>query len=159
MVFELKTLRQLFIGGNKFTSIPEEIGKLQGLESIRAGMNCLTGLPAALSSLPLLNFFSAESNGLVDVDWGQGLFPELEYIDLSKNKIREFPPKSASKGCFPKIHKLYLYANQIEQWNDGIMSPDSLQVLEISQNRLASADFATQFPLLKAMEFSTCKIK
>jgi leucine-rich repeat protein SHOC2 len=62
-------------------------------------------------------------------------FPNLQLLDLSKNRIREIPP---AIGLLKKLKKLILFKNLIETLPPEFGDLSELQMLIINQNELVS---------------------
>ncbi len=79
------------------------------------------------------------------------LFPpemqELEYLDLSNNKLSEF---TLPKGCGTKLKYLYLNNNPLAKIAFSEDLP-ALKTLHLSNNKLTNIDFAFAFPELEAL--------
>lgn len=75
-------------------------------------------------------------------------FPNLQLLDLSKNRIREIPP---SIGLLKKLKKLILFKNLIETLPAEIGELTDLQMLIINQNELVS--LPTEISKLKRLRY------
>jgi Leucine-rich repeat (LRR) protein len=75
-------------------------------------------------------------------------FPNLQWLDLSKNRIREVP---ASIGMLKKLKKLILFKNLIETLPPEIGELSELQMLIINQNELLS--LPTEISKLKKLRY------
>lgn len=60
-------------------------------------------------------------------------FPNLQWLDLSRNRLREIPPQL---GMLKKLKKLILNKNKIEALPAEIGELEDLRILVISQNEL-----------------------
>lgn len=60
-------------------------------------------------------------------------FPNLQWLDLSKNRIKELPPQL---GLLKKLKKLILFKNKIEALPPEIGELEDLRELIVNQNEL-----------------------
>ena len=65
--FQLSQLRELFLYGNKLSSLPQEIGYLVNLEKLALNENLLTSLPNDLERLKVLKVLDLRHNKLNEV--------------------------------------------------------------------------------------------
>jgi len=84
---ELKNLEELYLGGNKLESLPDNIGNLTNLKKLYLGYNQLKSLPDSIGNLT-----------------------NLKYLNLSKNQLKDLPE---SIGKLKKLQRLHLYGNQL----------------------------------------------
>ncbi|MHA2298421.1 MAG: leucine-rich repeat domain-containing protein [Candidatus Hodarchaeales archaeon] len=63
----LKDLKRLFVGDNRWTSIPDVFKDLAGLEELYLENNCLTSLPSWLNQLPGLGVLDLSDNILASI--------------------------------------------------------------------------------------------
>jgi len=154
VLFEIQLLNSIRISGNKLTSIPNEISKLKNLTYFRTDLNQLTSICPEISNLPNLTVLNLDGNNISSFDF-QGSFPSLKELSISRNKLKEFPSKTAPKGCFPKLERLHLIQNEIENWNEGIMGCErSLELVDLSMNKFTNIDFVSSFLKLSNLNCS-----
>ncbi|KAM6127507.1 LOW QUALITY PROTEIN: leucine-rich repeat and IQ domain-containing protein 4 [Phoenicopterus ruber ruber] len=105
-IFLLESLERLYLGqdkGIKFTSLPEDISKLQNLKELHMENNCLEYLPAAIGSLT-----------------------HLKITDCRNNLLRQLPDAPFAFVCSGL--KLLVQNNHLSQLPEDL---DSLQQLEL----------------------------
>ena len=107
-VGQLSNLRQLGIGENKIDSLPSEIGKLQALEILGLGRNAITNLPPEISHLQNLRVLDLESNPLRRLPVGILRLTNLQTLNLSRTGISGELEGIKSLG---KLQKLYIDGN------------------------------------------------
>lgn len=64
-------LTHIYVGNNKLSSFPEELGQLKGLEVLCAPCNFITDIPPALSSLKRLTQLNLSRNKIKNVPYGE----------------------------------------------------------------------------------------
>lgn len=134
--------RTLDLRGLELTSLPEELGQLTQLETLRLGgyphngrRNHLTSLPDWLVHLKNLRFLSLSSNQLTALpDWLGGV-ENLQYLDLSNNQLTVLP---GWQGGLTSIRHLDLSLNQLTALPDWLRALKNLQYLDLSDNWLTA---------------------
>lgn len=64
-------LTHIYVGNNKLSTFPEELGQLNGLEVLCAPCNFITDIPPALSSLKRLTQLNLSRNQIKEVPYGE----------------------------------------------------------------------------------------
>ena len=68
-VFQLSQLTEIFLYGNKFVTLPQEIGHLGNLETLALSENSLQSLPDTLVNLKRLRVLDLRHNKLNEVSY------------------------------------------------------------------------------------------
>ena len=117
--------------------IPDQLGKLTGLETLWLHDNRLSGeLPAELGSLSLLEQLSLSRNRLSGgLPASLGNLTSLEFMSLSRNLLTgEFP---AELGNLSNLEELWLYENDLSGEIPGELGNlTNLTLLRLDQNQL-----------------------
>ncbi|XVF79023.1 hypothetical protein PTKIN_Ptkin14bG0186100 [Pterospermum kingtungense] len=135
---EVVSLRNLFLGSNRFTSIPSTLTRLNGILFLELSSNSLSGsLPVDIGSLKSVTNLNLSDNqfsgpipssiaSLIDLshlslsgNMLQGSIPQsfdklisLEYLDLSRNNLSGTIPKSLEK--LPNLKYLNVSFNRLQ---------------------------------------------
>ncbi|MDM0020454.1 leucine-rich repeat-containing protein kinase family protein [Variovorax sp. J22R187] len=104
----LHRLRVLFCSDNRFTELPEAVGRCDGLEMVGFKANRIARVPA--TALP----------------------PALRWLILTDNQVGMLP---AEIGERPRLQKLMLAGNQLQALPDSMAACHALELLRISANR------------------------
>jgi Leucine-rich repeat (LRR) protein len=88
---KLINLQYLNINNNKLTIIPKEIGKLTNLQELRLGNNSLTKLPKEIGKLTKLRVLNLAHNTLTQIPSEIGKLKNLETLYLNDNNLIEIP--------------------------------------------------------------------
>ena len=110
-VFDLAdSLEVLNLQGNSISSLPDDMAKLKKLKILFLSNNNFVALPKTLGGCPSLSMLALRSCGL-EVIPPESLAPNLRWLILTDNKIKELPAKI---GDCDKMQKLMLSGNRIE---------------------------------------------
>ncbi len=119
----LRNLIQLFLGNNKITAIPKEIGNLQKLALLDLSYNKISNIPIELCSLLKLQVLKLERNMINNIP------KEIE--NLSSNKISSLPEEM---GNMRRLRVLYLTSNKIENIPKSFGQLRNLEVFDLRGN-------------------------
>src|SRR3990172_12138536 len=75
----------------KLTELPESIGKLKQLTSLKISYNKLTALPPSLGQLTQLTELNLSSNQLTTLPKSLGRLTQLQTLYLSNNQLTTLP--------------------------------------------------------------------
>lgn len=64
-------LTHIYLGNNKLSSIPDELGQLTNLEVLCAPHNFITDIPSAVSALKRLTQLNLSRNRIKNVPYGK----------------------------------------------------------------------------------------
>lgn len=67
-------LTHIYVGNNKLSSFPEELGQLKSLEVLCAPCNLIKDIPLALSALKRLTQLDLSRNQIKNVPYGEYLY-------------------------------------------------------------------------------------
>jgi len=82
----------LVVNNNRLVSLPEEIGRLSGLEELDASCNEITHLPVQIGDLQQMRSLNLRRNHLQEVPIGKSeLFPLLDQMPLKDAYLWHFP--------------------------------------------------------------------
>lgn len=141
-------LRTLDLSENRFSTIPEALGKFTLLKHLNVNANRLTELPEALGLLVKLETLNAINNMIVHVPRQLENLRNLKQVHLSNNQIVEFP----TMFCGLKhLDILDLSRNKITAIPIAVKD---LQVTElnVNQNQISSlAEEMADCPKLKIL--------
>jgi hypothetical protein len=82
---------QLCLAGNRLTRLPESVGNLTSLRTLKLSGNQLAYLPAELGNLTKLIDLLLDANRLTDLPKWLGNFTKLQLLDLADNRLIELP--------------------------------------------------------------------
>ena len=110
-------------------------GQSYNLEALETEIYQYTSLEEALAA-PRDSVYSLKLKArLKEVPPEVFSFPNLQWLDLSKNRLKEIP---AGIGLLKNLKKLILFKNRIETLPPQIGELESLQELIINQNELVT---------------------
>jgi Leucine-rich repeat (LRR) protein len=99
----LRALRYLSVADNPIARLPSWIGELEHLVELRAQNTALTELPDEIGRLHALRFLDLRANGTLALPPALLDLPHLDRLDLRWNPYPELPPVAAAlrdRGCF-----------------------------------------------------------
>lgn len=156
----LKHLRELYLGMNRFTTIPEpvfylstslaalelpsnelvelpeKISLLVNLTRLDVSSNSLIAIPDEIGSLTSLVFLRARANKIETVSTQLGRLHELAVLDLRQNQL-----ESLHRDCLPTtgtLEKLLLTDNLLRSLPDTLSECVGVCELDLSGNKLTS---------------------
>jgi len=152
-----KFLAELFLSGNRITSIPASIGRLGGsLRSLYLNGNFITSLPKEIEQLTNLEKLDVANNQLKFLPAEIGLVSQLEELRLNGNPINTLPAEMGKlqylitldlNGCalatipekclvMPRLLELDLGTNQLTSLPSDFGSLTRLVTLNLADNQL-----------------------
>lgn len=130
-LFHLQSLR---LAGNHLKSLPPLLG-CKKLRAIHLDGNKLSEFPQDLVQLPNLRTLVLAGNRLKSLPVTVGDFPQLETLSLAQTRISSIPPEL---GKLKKLRVLNLSDNQLKLLPPEIGDLAALRELDLSSNRLMS---------------------
>jgi hypothetical protein len=106
-LFTLPPLQRLCLAGNKFTNLPDDLGRLEKLIDLDVGENQLETLPEGLASLTALQTLRAENNrlaGLPDSFFAPDALPALLTLHLRGNPALGIPDEVLGRSLKETRH-------------------------------------------------------
>jgi len=153
-----KKLKTLNLFNNKIMKLPPELGQLSELEEVNLAANKMMQLPKEIfTSWSKVKILSANDNNLVKLGslaplvalqelrlFGNNLeampefdsAPELEILEIHKNRISEVPADYFTK--MPGLKRLVLNTNMLTTLPESISACTKLQQLQVAENKLTS---------------------
>lgn len=132
-LFDLNSLKNLFITNNKILEIPSDIGKLTNLEYLRLNSNQIPAIPIEMKNLSSLIELALSGNKIPEIPVEICNLPNLEILGLSSNKITAIPKEI---NQLLRLNFLSLDANFIEELPTELGGLSELEILYLSNNRI-----------------------
>jgi len=154
----LQRLTTLDLTSNKLKSIPDTITKLTNLVKLTLNFNKLSSLPAGLEKLTRLNALEVEENPLESLPDGYfqhplilnstmlhlnfalhtlppavGLLTNLEFLDLSRNQIKQLPQEITKLTL---LNQIDISDNQFTKIPAEIFELKNLQTIRATNNQI-----------------------
>jgi len=126
---------ELYLGENKLSSLPPEIGKLQKLTKLYLRWNQLSSLPPEIGKLQKLTRLDLQGNRLSSLPPEIGKLQKLTVLNLYKNQLRSLLPEI---GNLQNLTTLSLRENQLSSLPPAIGKLQKLTELSLSRNQLSS---------------------
>jgi hypothetical protein len=123
---KLKQLTSLKLSYNQLTSLPASLGQLTQLQMLDLSSNQLTSLPASLGQLTQLTELDLSSNQLTSLPASLGQLTQLTELDLSINQLTTLPE---SLGQFTQLKKFLFHINPIVRLPKSLGKLQSLETL------------------------------
>lgn len=141
-------LRTMDLSQNRFSTLPEAIGKFTLLKHLNISSNRLTDLPEALSLLIKLETLNAINNLIVRIPKQLDNLKNLKQVLLSNNQITEFPTMFCG---LPKLDIIDLSRNKITSIPSEVKGLNVIE-LNVNQNQISSiAVELAECPKLKTL--------
>jgi hypothetical protein len=125
------SLEVLNLSGNRLTTLPVWLPRLQRLKVVFASDNPFTTLPEVLGDCPALEMVGFKACRIARVP-SASLPPALRWLILTDNAIDTLPD---AVGERPRLQKLMLAGNRLQVLPEGLAGAERLELLRISANR------------------------
>jgi hypothetical protein len=131
-IFELAdSLEILNLSGNALRDLPDDLPRLHKLRIIFCSDNRFTHVPEVLGRCTELEMVGFKANQIETLS-AAALPPKLRWLILTDNRLRELPPEI---GRSSRMQKLMLAGNQLQQLPEELASCRNLELLRIAANR------------------------
>ncbi|XVF29037.1 hypothetical protein REPUB_Repub15cG0084900 [Reevesia pubescens] len=114
------------------------------------------------SSFPMLRFLSLKSCNISTFPSFLKSQENLEYLDLSNNKISGAIQGFDTNSSFPMLRELTLKSCNISTFPSFLKSLENLEYLDLSNNNISGAiqgfDTNSSFPMLRELTLTSCNI-
>ena len=135
---EFSRLRIIFCSENRFTELPEVLGRCPALTMVGFKANQISTVPAA--SLPVgLRWLILTDNAIEQLPDELGQCAALQKLMLAGNRLRELP---ASLASCRNLELLRIAANRIERFPEWLLSLPRLSWLAYSGNPFSEGEEA-----------------
>jgi hypothetical protein len=139
------TLEELDLSGNELSDLPGDLTRLHRLRVIFCSNNRFTRLPEVLGRCEALEMVGFKANQIADVP-AAALPPQLRWLTLTDNRITAMPDQL---GCRPRLQKFMLAGNRLRALPESLAACQRLELLRISANQLdALPDWLLALPQL-----------
>ncbi|MCG6576790.1 protein kinase [Pseudomonas sp. AF32] len=132
-IFDLAdSLEILDLSGNQLDTLPDDLYRLSRLRILFCSDNRFTELPECLGRCAALTMVGFKANRIERVT-GAALPPLLRWLILTDNRISQLPDEL---GHRPYLQKLMLAGNRLQQLPESLAQCHRLELLRIAANRL-----------------------
>lgn len=125
------SLEILNLSGNALTDLPDDLPRLHKLRVIFCSDNRYTRVPEVLGRCEHLEMVGFKANQISELS-AAALPAKLRWLILTDNRLRELPPEL---GKCDRLQKLMLAGNQLERLPDELAACTNLELLRIAANR------------------------
>lgn len=126
------TLEELDLSGNELEDLPGDLTRLHRLRVIFCSNNRFTRLPEVLGRCEALEMVGFKANSIADVP-AAALPPQLRWLILTDNRIAALPDEL---GRRPRLQKMALAGNRLRALPPSLAACERLELLRISANQL-----------------------
>ena len=134
-IFELAdTLEILDLSGNDLSALPDDFYRLNKLRILFCSDNKFTRLPEVLGKCPQLSMVGFKANRICEVP-AAALGKSLRWLILTDNQISELP---AEIGQCTLLQKLMLAGNRLQALPEEMAACTRLELLRIAANRFSA---------------------
>lgn len=151
-IFDLAdTLEILNLSGNALSSLPDDLPRLHKLRVIFCSNNRFTRVPEVLGRCPHLEMVGFKANQIEELP-AAALSEQLRWLILTDNRLRQIPPEL---GRCARLQKLMLAGNQLTHLPDELADCHNLELLRIAANRFERLpDWLLTLPRLAWLAYS-----
>lgn len=128
---QLNHLDSLKIVRTELTELPEALGLLSQLRSLGLARNQIESLPESIGQLSELQVLDLSTNRIADLPESVGLLTQLRTLNLSHNRLTKLPE---SFGRLGRLKVLNLSDNALTELPDSLQNMKSLTVLYLKGN-------------------------
>ncbi|XP_063989049.1 toll-like receptor Tollo [Diachasmimorpha longicaudata] len=152
------SLQELSMSGNSFTDVPEAIRELRVLKTLDLGNNRISKITReSFAGLDELYGLRLVDNKLENVTREAfSSLPELQVLNLASNSIRHVEQSAFSSN--PKLRAIRLDDNQLTEIRGAFTSLSTLQLLNVSDNKLLWFDYSHLPPSLEWLDIHNNQI-
>ena len=126
------TLEVLDLSGNELDALPADLARLHRLRVIFCANNRFTRLPEVLGRCEALEMVGFKANQ-IDTVPAAALPPQLRWLILTDNRIATLPDEL---GRRPRLQKVALAGNRLRALPASLAACERLELLRISANQL-----------------------
>ncbi|ELV11316.1 Leucine-rich repeat-containing protein 7 [Tupaia chinensis] len=134
-----EALEDLLLSSNMLQQLPDSIGLLKKLTTLKVDDNQLTMLPNTIGNLSLLEEFDCSCNELESLPSTIGYLHSLRTLAVDENFLPELPREI---GSCKNVTVMSLRSNKLEFLPEEIGQMQKLRVLNLSDNRLKNLPFS-----------------
>jgi hypothetical protein len=116
-------------------TLPADIGKLSGLQTLICKNNSLTSIPSDLFNCSQLKKIDFNSNSITELSLEIGRLSNLIDIDLRYNELESLP---YTIGNLQSLRILRLWGNSLKAIGESITTLPALEELYLKDNRIES---------------------
>ncbi len=138
-------VRLLDLSGNLLTALPDWLPELTELEVLFLSYNRFSHVPEILGKMSRLRMIGMRGNQIEKLS-GAALPSPLIWLTLTDNFLRTVPPEL---GRMPGLQKLLLAGNRLERLPETFREAGALELIRLSANRFESfPEWLFQLPSL-----------
>jgi hypothetical protein len=126
------SLEILDLSGNQLDTLPDDLYRLPHLRVLFCSDNRFTELPECLGRCSALSMVGFKANRIEHVT-AQALPPLLRWLILTDNRVSQLPDEL---GHRPHLQKLMLAGNRLQQLPESLAQCHRLELLRIAANQL-----------------------
>ncbi len=130
-----ENVAELDLSNSGILELPEEIGRLNSLQTLDLSGNRLTSLPESVSQLTDLRSLDLSANRMRSLPQSLGDLTKVKELNLSGNRL-EVLPRSACD--LTGLERLHLVDNRLLDLPDEIGQLKNLEEIDVSDNPLES---------------------
>ena len=145
---KLKGLKVLDLSNNKFQRLPEQLGGLNNLAYLNISSNQVVSLPATLNGLLSLQILNLENNAFRSIPSEVFQLNSLEYLFLEGITLKIFPEEI---GQLSGLKRLSIRNCGLKEIPASVLSLDKLERLILSNNQIV--DVPSSLKKLKQINF------
>ncbi|MFM5655857.1 leucine-rich repeat-containing protein kinase family protein [Aeromonas veronii] len=127
-----ETLEVLDLTGNQLSALPDELAGFGKLRIIFCSENRFTELPEVLGRCPALTMVGFKANRIATVS-ARALSAGLRWLILTDNQIESLPDELGQCGA---LQKLMLAGNRLRELPASLANCRNLELLRIAANRI-----------------------
>ena len=132
-IFDLAdSLEILNLSGNQLDTLPDDLHRLTRLRVLFCSDNRFTELPECLGRCSALTMVGFKANRIAHVT-GAALPPRLRWLILTDNRVSQLPDELGQR---PHLQKLMLAGNRLQQLPASLGQCHRLELLRIAANQL-----------------------
>lgn len=145
------TLEILNLSGNALSTLPDDLPRLHKLRVIFCSDNRFTEVPEVLGRCPHLTMVGFKANQISRLS-AAALPPQLRWLILTDNQLSELPREL---GQCANLQKLMLVGNRLQSLPEELAACTRLELLRIAANRFeALPDWLLTLPRLAWLAYS-----